>query len=397
MAQQDFDPTSILREVYLNFIDSRDKYKRTFNAQEIARGVTSQVYRINKDIIGKLTELPETPITLAVDAVNYVSDNDIKINSKLYIWEHLQKIQQDRNLSSNIRKTLKHIIALPLYKEIYIDDESKKVFLVSFERYIPGNVMEQMIQTFGQDEKELTKFTFVLLDVLHFLGTKYKFNHNDFHFNNLMVVEADKYNMCTYKSISVYGEKTFTIENLKYIPVIIDFDFAIINYDGTLKEKIDAQEELGKLAGTLKEKIDAQTELGKLAGTLKEKIDPQEELDKLWMEYYKTKQDNSLKIHKTNAHESLSYSPSIDVAYYTTFLLHNISKATEGTNVLGHLIDNCSIGHLLDTVLKAKNDIMTNDIMTNGIMEKELEFYAKSKKEVYKDIISSFKKVKKET
>ena len=357
------DRIAILRDVYLNFIDGRDKYKRTFNAIQIAQGATSHVYRINKDIIGKLTELPKIPITVPVVDFGGLNDDEIKINSKLYIWEHLQKIQQDRNLASNIRKTLKHVISLPLYKEIYID-ASENVFLVSLERYIPGNVMEQMIQTFGQDETQLTKFTFVLLDILHFLGTKYSFNHNDLHFNNLMVVEADKYNMCSYTSISEYGGKRFTIDNLKYIPVIIDFDFAVINYG---------------------------------EGLSNDKTNSKTQLDDLWKDYFNKEENKALLvIHTLNEHTSLAYSPSIDVAYYTTLLLQNIigySFEKNRDKVLNHLQEKCSIGHLLNAVIVGTND-KKNDIMTTDLMNNILIGYynANSTKDsVNAGIITSFK------
>jgi len=67
------------------------------------------------------------------------------------------------------------------------------------------------------------KFMFILFDILYYLGVNYGFNHNDLHFGNVMVVEAKDYDITEYKSLN---DHNFTIINPKYVPVIIDFDWA---------------------------------------------------------------------------------------------------------------------------------------------------------------------------
>lgn len=206
------DYLGVIKSVYRRLIDNKEKHKRLLRIKPLSSGASSSVFSINSNIVGKVSKMEE--------GVPF-SDN------KVAIWDYLH-----REFSNETNKdVLEKLVSLPLHKGI--EKYNEKDYLVSLEPLIRGKTFSQCLldndamgKDFKSTDENFFKVFYILFDMLLYLGEKFNFNHNDLHFDNVMIVKANDLDLCTYKSM--YWKGTVTLYKVKYVPVIIDFDWATI-------------------------------------------------------------------------------------------------------------------------------------------------------------------------
>jgi len=245
------DHLEIIKSVYKRFIDKKEKHKRLVRIKPIAQGAVSSVFSINSNIVGKVASMIETPANAATKPF---------LDNKMLIWDYLRS-RFESETDDYIKSVLDKLVSLPIYRNFY------KKHLVSLEPVIKGKTMKNCIldtDSMSTDLKasdvHFLKILYILFDVLLYLGTKFKFNHNDLHFDNVMIVKAKDLDLCEYHSIYFNSiGKPVKLTDVKYVPVILDFDWATIA--GYAKVKTDDERgTLGSMRLTLKNFINNKEE-----------------------------------------------------------------------------------------------------------------------------------------
>jgi hypothetical protein len=211
-ASSPADYLGVIKSVYRRLIDNKEKHKRLLRIKPLSSGAASSVFSINSNIVGKVSKMEE--------GVPF-ADN------KVAIWDYLhRKFSNDSN-----KDVLEKLVSLPLHKGI--EKYKEKDYLVSLEPLIRGKTFSRclldndaMSKDFKSTDENFFKVFYILFDLLLYLGEECHFNHNDLHFDNVMIVKAKDLDLCTYKSMYLKG--IVTLYKVKYVPVIIDFDWATI-------------------------------------------------------------------------------------------------------------------------------------------------------------------------
>jgi hypothetical protein len=215
----------LIRYVYSKFIATNTQYRTTSKMRTVGEGVTSAVYLINSNVIGKVSFIapPDQDET-------QTSFTQIQADNKKYVWDYLQSKLKD--------KPAETFLSFPLYRAILkITDGS---FLVTLEPYITGDTFYNMLNDRKLSSDEVADILIIIIDVLAYLGSNFGFNHNDFHLNNIMIVRADTIfgaGNNTYKSL-----KGYSLPKVKYFPVIIDYDWATIDCSRHVNRQIQCDD-----------------------------------------------------------------------------------------------------------------------------------------------------------
>ncbi len=142
------------------------------------------------------------------------------INNRKQVWKKFNEIIIGAHLN---KETLTEFLPLPLfYKDISLNGDD---YFLSFEPLIKGKSLSFFLKDAVFCKDHLPKLLFILYDILLWLGDKYSFNHNDLHENNVMVV---RYAQQSYTSLCIKDEpgRLRQIDDVKYFPVLIDFDWS---------------------------------------------------------------------------------------------------------------------------------------------------------------------------
>lgn len=222
------DHKDIIRDVYSRFVDQKKQHRNTMRIRPLNAGLTSSVYAINSQVIGKVSELNKCmefdPTRQMIDCteqqVTQLSKpkymyTDIQSKNKSFVWEYLQR---DDNLA-------KPFLSFPLHRTI-VTDVTNKRYLVTLEPYIKGENLYEMLIHDKLSQQDLADLLIMIVDILAYLGKNFKFNHNDFHLCNIMVVKAK--NVKSDGTYTFLTDTTKTISNVAYFPVIIDYDWATV-------------------------------------------------------------------------------------------------------------------------------------------------------------------------
>jgi hypothetical protein len=205
----------VLKTVYRRFIDTKERRKRLLRIKPLAEGGVSQIFIVNSNLVGKVAKF---------------STDSPFLDNKLSIWVYLH----ERFAKDEDKGVLDKLVSLPYYKEFEHYDKEK--YLVSLEPLIHGKSFarclledDAMSKDFKKTDENFFKVFYILFDLLLYLGETFKFNHNDLHFDNVMIVKAEDIDMCTYQSMYLkkHGHKAI-LKDIKYVPIIIDFDWATI-------------------------------------------------------------------------------------------------------------------------------------------------------------------------
>jgi hypothetical protein len=213
------DAKDIVKSVYQKFLDRRDKRSRARARQIGSSSAVSSVFQLNSDVIGKAATVNN-------------GYNAFLINRE-FAWQQMQRaINSDPN-----KDILSKLICIPFHTERVRD------YIVTLEPVVKGGKdMNFYCEDLDFVSNHFKTFMFILFDILLYLGKTYGFNHNDLHFGNVMVVKAKDYGITSYTSMN--GDPSIVIQDVKYFPVIIDFDwstFILTSSQVTLPPEIKEQ------------------------------------------------------------------------------------------------------------------------------------------------------------
>ena len=194
------DPKDIVKSVYQKFLDRRDKRSRARARRIGSHSAVSSVFQLNSDVIGKAATVNN-------------GFNAFLINRE-FAWQQMQRaINSDQN-----KDILSKLVCIPFHTE------RVENYIVTLEPVVKGGKdMDFYCKDADFVSNHFHKFMFILFDILLHLGKTYGFNHNDLHFGNVMVVKAKDYGITSYTSLT---DQSIVIQDVKYVPVIIDFDWS---------------------------------------------------------------------------------------------------------------------------------------------------------------------------
>ena len=207
---------NLVKDVYKKFLLKSDIAKRAVPRRIGSPSALSSVYKLNANIVGKVAML---------------SANNSIIKNTQWAWDILRnKIDDEVDPSS--KKILQKLISIPLHTEgvkVPTTTGGTDIAVVSIEQFIKGKDLNWYIKNPKFMDEHFNTLTFIIFDILRYLG-KYGFNHNDFHFGNVMVVKGEDIDMGDYTSLNKYDNGTtdenINIKSPQYVPIIIDFDWA---------------------------------------------------------------------------------------------------------------------------------------------------------------------------
>jgi len=95
-----------------------------------------------------------------------------------------------------------------------------------------------------KDLKELHTYYFYIIYYLYLINKKYSFEHNDLHYNNILLVKDDEYekNKIKYRIIKM-NNNYYKLKIYQYRPYIIDFGFSSIYNKNIINQVIEFYED----------------------------------------------------------------------------------------------------------------------------------------------------------
>jgi hypothetical protein len=215
--------TNLIRQVYSKFVASNSLYRTTSRIRHLGKGVTSAVYLVNSNVIGKVSSFTPSGTSQPPGFTEIQADN------KRYVWDYLQSQVKD--------KPAEKYLSFPLYRAILT--EANMTYLVTLEPYIPGDTLYTMLNNKKLTEVQVADILVIIIDVLYYLGTHF-FNHNDFHLNNIMIVRADTI-FETGNTYTSLNNASYVLNKVTYVPVIIDYDWATIDCPQSINNTVQCR------------------------------------------------------------------------------------------------------------------------------------------------------------